>query len=1126
MSLTRLFLQRWPLAIVFIVFTLFAGIVSFKSLIVQRLPNTALPTVGMRVSYSGASTTELRDTIVRPIEDQISGSQHLTHIDATIQTGSATIASYFSLGSSASEDLTSVIQAFNAARAQLPGDLVSPAIRIYDPNAATVVSIGITSRSLSQAALGAIATGQVGPAIEQLGGVSNVIVAGNEQAAYNVVVDPNALAGYGLTLTDVVGTLAGNNLRAPGGIAYQPGRETQIDVRGDISSPQAVADLPIVNGISPSQGGGSAPTLYGASPYTGTLYGWTRPSQSVRIGDVARIVDTSVPVRNYTTVNGQTGVELQVQKTNDSSEIDVSDTVIKALPQLQRQFPALDFRVDYVQSAYSKQQVEGVERTLLEGIAITAVLMVLFLQSWRNAVVVLIAIPTSLCVALFFMKMMHLSLDTISLLAMTLVIGILIDDSTVVLENVTRHADDGEEPMEAALNGRGEIGVAAIVITLVDVVVFLPIAFIGGPVGQQLAEFGVVVTVSTLTSLFVSFTITPTLAGVWSLRSKWKPWKPVRAFDHGFEWVRDKYQKRMLPPVIKRPWPLLIVALVLVVGAVALIPTGLIGQDYIPAADQGQIFLTLQYPPGTPLDRTRTVLQQLERKVDAIPDLQSEVTSAGGYNSPFGGFVLQGNIGQINIYLKEKPQQKTDHWIAYLEDLGKKIAPDAILLAKPASDPTQGGSRQPIDELISLPNGGDPSQYAERVATLLRSTPGAIDVNDSAEELLPQVEVGFDRAMARSLGVSIGTASTAIRAAFGGAVATELESPNGLVQVEVIYPRSAQQNLANVLAIPLRSASGAIVRVGDFAHLTLAPTPVVITRTNRADVVHVDATVANGHNLSNVMSEFQKRLDKAKLPPNVRVRNAPGGQQELLQQTLVALGTSLLVSVVLVYLLMVALYNDFRDPFVILFAIPVATVGAFGALWLTHETLNLFSLIGTLLLVGLVTKNSILLVDYANTVRRRDGKNKRDAVVESASTRFRPIVMTTVALIGGMLPLALALEPGSQSRSSLGTVVIGGLTSSLVLTLLIVPVMYIWLSPEKLPEPTPIGRKKGDREKGDGENDGEEKDGRQNGDRENDGRPNDGEQNDDGRKSGRRKDDPQQKDEPTGGGAQPNPQPA
>ncbi len=1071
MWLTRIFLQRWPLAFVIIAFTGLAGILSWPSLIVQRLPNTELPTVGMRVNYSGASTTELRDTIVRPIEDEIAGSENLQHVDATIQTSAATIASYFSLGSPADQDLTEVIQAFNAAKSQLPSDLITPVIRIFDPNAATVVSIGITSSTLNQAAMAALAYGQISPAIEQLGGVSNVLVAGNVQAAYNVTIDPNALAGYGLTLTDVVNTIGANNLRAPGGIAYQPGRETQVDVRGDIDSPQSLANLSIQNSIDPTTGGGSSPTLYGPSPYTGTLYGWTRPSQNILLGDVSRVDASSVPIRNITFINGQPGVELQVQKTTNASEINVSKAVVADIPALKRQFPEVDFHIDFVESDYSQQQVEGVERTLVEGIILTAILMVLFLQSWRNAVVVMIAIPTSICVALFAMRGLHLSLDTISLLAMTLVIGILIDDSTVVLENITRHHDAGEEPLEAALNGRSEIGLAAIVITMVDVVVFLPIAFIGGPVGVQLTEFGLVVTVSTLTSLFVSFTITPALAGVWALKSNWKPWKPVVLFDKGFEWIRHQYETRILPWGLGHRWWVLIGSMVLVVLAVLLVPLGYVGEEYIPSADQGQIFLTLTSPPGTPLSSTVTTMRKIETEIDKIPDKQSEITNCGGFNSPFGGFILEGNIGQINLFLTEKHKQSTSYWVDYLTKLGKKYAPSSITLVKPVTDPTQGGPIQPIDEIVTRTDGGDPGPYAIKVRQALEQTAGAINVNDSAEDNLPQVAVVFDRQEARALGVSIGTASTAIRAAYGGDIASDLESPNGLVEIEVIYPQSDMGNLSNILAIPIRSATGAIVHVGDVAQLQLDPTPIVITRTNRADTVHIDANVADGYELSNVLRTFNHRISDLHLPASVHLQAAPSGQVDRMNQTLVGLGSSLAVSILLVYLLMVALYNDFRDPLIILFAVPVAVVGALGALWITHESLNLFSLIGSLLLVGLVTKNGILLVDYTNTLRRR-GKNKYDAVLEAGATRFRPIIMTTAAMVSGMLPLALALEPGSSVRSSLGVVVIGGLTSSLILTLVLVPIMYLWLAPEHMAEPIRIGGKGKSGSGGDSEGEG------------------------------------------------------
>ncbi len=337
----------------------------------------------------------------------------------------------------------------------------------------------------------------------------------------------------------------------------------------------------------------------------------------------------------------------------------------------------------------------------------------------------------------------------------------------------------------------------------------------------------------------------------------------------------------------------------------------------------------------------------------------------------------------------------------------------------------------------------------------LRTTPGATGVQDSASYAAPQMEITFDRARLQSLDVADGAAAQAVQASYGGAVASQIETPDrGLTDIEVIFPRDRQTSLADVLAIPIRSQNGSIVRLGDVASLRYAPAPLLITRENRATVVHVSANVAGGHNLSDVTKDFQKRVRTLHLPRSVTFRPAAQGQQDLMGQALRTLGGSLIISIVLVFLMIVALYNSYRTPFVTLFAIPVATIGAIGALWITHQTLNLYSLIGTVLLVGLVTKNGILLVDYADTVRERDGASRDEGIRQSAQTRFRPIMMTTIAMVAGMLPLALGLEPGGGTRASLAIVVIGGLLSSLVLTLFIVPIMYRWIAPAQLRKKT------------------------------------------------------------------------
>ncbi len=1337
MRLTRVFLKRPTLVFVLIALTLIAAVMALRSLVVQQTPNSGLPNISVSVAYSGASTTELVTEIAQPIEDQLAGTPYLDHIDTTIQTGQVNISASFAVQSTDTENIANVEKAIQAAERSLPSTITAPTIRVADPSEPTVVSLALVSSKYPESVLASIANNSIVPAIEQLPGISNVNVTGTTQPAFLVTVDPSLLAANNLTLTDVVSSISPNNLRAPGGIVYQPGHETQLDVRGDLPNPQAVANLPIhvayagtsgaaatgtsggaggasgagaggaggagaggggsTGGSSAGGGGGVGGTAGGAvgssgaatsagagagasssaatgtaaggaagsaavtpgglgrpsatvpparlntslrsatvaagsatippaaaaapgqaqygtssggassaagaggaggagtsgstagtgaattggagatgggtssgtggtsgtagrpstitstagttgsgsagstgatggtagstggatgsssssggayaagaststttqtlsttqnasasvpidqpvapttvnsnssavtasgtggalpstssssygsgagtatSPFVGALGEWAVPTADKRISDVATVVNGTAVQRVFSSQNGRPGVTLLVQKATQASEVTVADEVLKAIPSLKAQFPGVDFQVAHVQATYTEQQVVGVEHTLIEGIILTGIVMLFFLGSWRNAIVVMIAIPTSLGVTLFVMKMMNLTLDTISLMAMTLVIGILIDDSTVVLENIERHRAMGEEPPDAALNGRSEIGLAAIVLTTVDVIVFLPIAFVGGQVGQLLTEFAIVVVVATLTSLFVSFTITPSLAGLWSMKSRWRPWAPIRWFERRFDGLRSHYTKRWLPAVMARPWPLVIGAAIACVLAYALVPTGLIGEEFMPPQNQGIVTVQVTFPPGHPLAQTNAAMQRMEATVrDAIPakTLQYETTIAGAYSAAFGGFVQEGNVGQISVYLYD-PKQTTPT-VNVLEQKLTSLVPGASVTVT-ASTGLGGSAQQPIDELVSTTDGSDPTPYATKALQILRQTPGAIGAQDSATNAAPQMEVEFDRARLQALDVSDGAAAQAVEASFGGAVASQIETPDrGLTNIEVIYPQSAQTSLADVMAIPLRTESGGIVRLGDVATMKYAPAPLLITRENRATVVHVSANVAPGANLSDTTKQFLKRLRAAKLPKSVKIHPAAQGQQDLMGQALLTLGGSLAISIVLVFLVIVALYNSYRTPFVTLFAIPVASIGAFGALWITRQTLNLYSLIGIILLVGLVTKNGILLVDFADIVRERDHKSREEGMKQAAATRFRPIIMTTLAMVAGMFPLALGLEPGGGQRASLAIVVIGGLLSSLVLTLFIVPVMYVWIAPKQL----------------------------------------------------------------------------
>jgi HAE1 family hydrophobic/amphiphilic exporter-1 len=1033
---------------------LFAGVLSTLTIVKQLFPNVDQPTVSISVTYNGASVTEMRDNIVAPIEQNLAGTQDLQTFSSTIQQGQATIAATFTLTSDQATDLALTQKALQAAERELPTNLTPPTIGIRDPSESTIVTLGLFSTRLSPGQLSLYADNVIVPRIEQVSGVSYASVGGDVTPAYEIQVDPNRLLSAGLTLDDVISTVAADNERVPGGIAYEPNRETTIDVRGDITDIATVARLPILAAAgSTGTASGAAGSIAngvdagtGTTGLPGTIDPWTASASVRRISDVATTVAGYEPRRQYAQINGKPGLFLQVQKASSASEVDASNNVLKALPVLRKQFPDVDFKIVNVQSTFTEQQIELVTRTLLEAILLTGIAMVFFLRSWRNALVVCVSIPTSLAIAISFMRLFDFTLDTISLLGMSLVIGILVDDSTVVLENIERHFTElHATPEQAAIEGREEIGAAAVVITMVDVVVFLPIAFIGGQVGRNLVEFALVVVISTLTSLFVSFTVTPTLAGLWALRSHWKPPFFIDWFTRGFDKVRDWYRFTALEWGLRFGWLVAAFCLLSFVGAMLLVPLGVVGEEFVPSTDRGQIYLQSTYPIGTPVTKVRDGLYALEKKIDATSDLSAEATTAGGYSASFGGYVIQGNVGQITIFLKDSRKFSTNEWVAKFRKIANETTPQAVNVVVPSTG-TTGGNKQPIDFLVSDLAGGDPTAYAQKALAILQKTPGATSVNSTGTSLAPEVSIEFDRVKMQALDVSLGTAAEVAGAAFGGDVATQFETPQGLEQVQVIYPLDDQHELDSIKAIPVRASNGNIVHLGDFATFSNTPTAPLVTRTDRATVIHLDANFTADSSLSNVQSAFLKEIRKLDLPPTITIKPAPLGQQDFMNQTLQGLGQGLILSVILVFLLMVALYNSYRDPFIILFSVPVAAVGALGALVLTHKTLNLFSLIGTILLVGIATKNGILIVDYANTLRTR-GMDKFDAIRESCYTRFRPIVMTSVSVMIGNLPLALALEPGSGARSSLGIVIIGGVFSSLVLTLLLVPNVYSWIAP-------------------------------------------------------------------------------
>ena len=1053
----------------------FYGYLSYQKLGRSDTPNVNFPIVIVHASYPGASPAEMEKLVIKPMEDHIDGIEHLDTLKATAQEGDAVVVVQFKLDTDLNYAANDVQQRINTARAYMPSDLDPPVIFKYGADGA-MLTYALSSRTMSAEALAAVVNDRIIPLVKTFDDVSGVDVFGEPAREIQILADPLRLYGTSATMADIYNAVSLNNANLPGGRIDSATQETSVSVHADLIRAEDLLRIPV-------------PLAAAAAP--GATSG-----NNMLLGDLARVVDGRAERREVAHFNAGPAVLMDINRTAASDEIGATASTRDEMQKLMRAYPQIDFREVFAPADYTQTSLDGVFQSLLEGVLLTAVVLMLFLHAWRNAVVVMISIPCSLLATFIVMRVLGFTLDNISLMALSLIIGILVDDSIVVLENITRHRDMGQSPEEAAISGRSEIGGAAVAITLVDVVVFFPLAFLSGYVGKYFVEFGIVVTVATLFSLFVSFTLTPVLAAKWSVKQRSaEPPRFLAWFQSGFERLTSWYRDVALAAALRHRWLVFLICFLLVFNAATLIlgttamtwmgffdglfalactawfgfgrflrwgrvhtlasltaitsclVIGLalesmasanlyIPFEFLPSGQAGQISGTVTFPTGTPLKTTAAAIARLESAAMTLPHVASVRTTAGlkpsGYEVTKGGFV-----GRFTITLDGDHRRETDAMVQRLRRIFPPLAPGAVVAV---SERTGPGA---IEYILAGPE-DDVDAAADKLAAFVRTVPGTTNVQTGAELEEPRLNIRIDPLKCAILGVSPGTAATAARSAVGGIVATRVRTPTGLVDVRLEYPAQARNSIDEVERIEVRSSDGStlvpLARVADFEY-SKAPTRLEREDRQRIGRVTADIDHAGNATLGDITAMISKKIaEPGFLPAGVKLGSE--GDTKYFGEFLSSMSVSAVASVALVYMLMVVLYGNFGTPFVIMFAIPVSLVGAFFALRLFGQSMNLFSVIGLIMLFGLVAKNGILLVDYANTQRRRGGMRAVDAMKVAAGTRLRPIVMTTAAMVFGMLPLALGLAEGGEVRRSMGVVLIGGLSSSLVLTLFLVPIAY------------------------------------------------------------------------------------
>ncbi|MBV8519070.1 MAG: efflux RND transporter permease subunit [Acidobacteria bacterium] len=1026
-------IKRPVLTVVAMLILVVFGLFALMKLEVDEFPEIDAPVVTVLVPYPGAAPDQVERDVIDPLEEQFTALSGIDKVQSKAVDGFATITAIFVFGKSADQAAQDVRDAMSSIRGQLPTTILDPIIHKYDPNALPIVSLVLSSTRLSTPELTQIADPGITKVLRGINGVAEVRLSGNINREIQINVRPADLAAAGVDISDVVQAVQTQNISTPAGRVTGQFQESSIRFLGRIENPREFANV-----IVSSRGG-----------------------KLVRLGDVADIIDGTAEPRSAALLNGAASVGIDITKSPSVSTTHVADQVLASLGTVEKTLPP-GVKLDVIRNSGDRvrNSVSNVQEALVEGAVLTVLVVFLFLNSWRSTVITGLALPVSVLAAFIPVLVFGFTLNTMSLLGLSLAIGILIDDAIVVRENIVRHVEMGKDHVQAAHDGTDEIGVAVTATTLSIVAVFVPVAFMPGFAGQWFKPFALTIAAAVLVSLFVSFSLDPMLSAYW-------PDPHVEAHKRGFitraldrfnDWFNrmiDRYT-RIVAWALDHRWWMVGIIILSFAGAIVLQAT-IGGSAFVPETDNSELTITVDTAPGSTLDYTREKTEEIARQARKHPEVVYAYSTVGSSDG-------SGTVDSGSIYLKlkaKKDRTKSQQQIA--AELREEIRTIAGADAYLASNGPGGGGKQVQvqvrgDDLTSL------NAAATQIENLIRSVPGATDIGLSTKGQRPELVVELDRSLAATLGFTPSDVANALRSGFAGVKAGEWVDPTGRTRdVTVRLAPAARSSAADVENLPLVSRTASTIAtfaagtgggtgasaspaatstptvpVSHLAATTKAFGPTSIDHYNRDKIITVGANV-EGRPLSDVLAEVQRRIKTVKLPAGTYITQ--GGQAESQSEVFGGILSALALAVLLMYFILVVQFGSFLDPIAILISLPLSLIGVVLALIVTRDTLNLMSLIGVMLLMGIVAKNAILLIDFAKW-NHEQGKPLREALIEAGRVRLRPILMTTFALIAGMLPVAIGAGEGGDFRAPLGRAVIGGTITSTLLTLLVIPTVY------------------------------------------------------------------------------------
>ena len=1019
MFLSELSIKRPVFATMMMLALVVLGLFSMRRLKQDDMPDVELPFVMIQVNYPGASTEAVERDVTKKIEDAVNPIEGVDRIESSSQEGYSIIFIQFTLQTKVMSAQADVRSALDAIRGDLPTDIDPPVVSRFDFRQNPIMSLSLSGPGYAMRDLTQLATETISRRLETVDGVGSVTVVGGLEREIDVLLLPPRMDALGVSPDMVSAALRRENMDTPAGRVQQGNAEQLVRVKGRITDPKDFNTVVVT----------------------------TRNGVPVRLSEVARVEDAQEEARTLAEFSGKRAIGIDIRKVSGANTVDVAKGIQQVMAQLNTELPP-GVRLEVVRdnSTWIRDSLADVQLALMLGAFLTVLIVFIFLNSWRSTVITGLTLPVSIISAFLVIYAMHFTINTLTLMALSLAVGILIDDAIVVRENIVRHVESGEDHRTAAGAATSEIGFAVFATTMSILAVFVPVGFMRGIVGRFFYQFGITVAFAVAVSLFVSFTLDPMLSSLWydpqaaGHKERGPIGKRLERFNDAFRGYGRRY-RGVIAWALDHRGLVLAMAGGTFAGAVALMAVGAVGGGFFPDTDRSELLVTIQTPVGSSMAYTQGKGEEIDRYLRSLPEVAYTYFTIGG------GMQRTVTDGTIYVRLKPKSQRRLSEQ-RFMVALRQDLAPFQGVKTGIMDAGGMAGGQLPIQINLLGPDMARLQVLNDQMMVAIRGVPGLVDLKSSLEGRKPEYVVEVNRDLAADVGLSVGSLSSALRTVLAGQTATNFEDDAGVTHDVVVRVapeyRTSYADLARVpvatTELNARTLAPVMVPLAQVASIEPSGAPAEIKHLSLERMARIEGNY-QGRALTQVMGDIRKRMASVALPPGYRVDF--GGEQKNFAETTGYVIESLTLAIVFVYLILASQFGSFLQPLAIMLSLPLSIVGVLVALMLTGDTLNILSMIGVIMLMGLVTKNAILLVDFANKARER-GATRRQALIEAGEIRFRPIIMTTCAMIFGMVPTALALGQGGEFRAPMARAVIGGLITSTMLTLIVVPVVYTY----------------------------------------------------------------------------------